>query len=166
MSLTKSVVTQEQNDCCIVLSEKEKPGKLFTMVMFDFKKGFDLVDHTKLVQKMVQLRLRADYTKWVFSFLLDRRQRVKMPDGFVSEWRKITCGTPQGILLGPIAFLAMINDAAKCTDNRLKYVDDLTIYQSCLNDSLDDTSMIQDYTNDIDHWATRNKMVINTKKCK
>ena len=50
-----------------------------------------------------------------------------MPDGSLSEWRNISCGTPQGTLLGPVAFLVVINDAAKNTEHRLKYVDDLTI---------------------------------------
>ena len=30
---------------------------------------------------------------------------------------------------GPVAFLAMVNTAATETDNKLQYVDDLTIYQ-------------------------------------
>ena len=135
------------------------------MVMIDFKKGFDLVDHTALIQKMVEMRLSAKFTKWVSSFLLNRHQRVKMPDGSLSTWRRITCGTPQGTLLGPIAFLAMLNDAAGNTHNRLKYVDDLTIYQSCPIDSVEENSTLQDLTNDISQWATQSKMVINADKC-
>ena len=135
------------------------------MVMFDFKKGFDLVDHTILIQKMIHMGLSAKYTKWASSFLNNRQQRVKMPDGSLSEWRKITCGTPQGTLLGPIAFLAMINDAARSTENRLKYVDDLTVYQSCPVDRVNDTSTLDDLANDISEWANRNKMVINAGKC-
>ena len=148
-----------------LLTEIEKNGKLFSMVMIDFKKGFDLVDHTTLIQKMVEMGLSAKFTKWVSSFLLNRHQRVKMPDGSLSTWRRITCGTPQGTLLGPIAFLAMINDAAGNTHNRLKYVDDLTIYQSCPIDSVEENSTLQDLTNDISQWATQNKMVINADKC-
>ena len=149
-----------------LLTELEKPGKLFSMIMFDFKKGFDLVDHTILVTKLIQLGLRAEYTKWITSFLHHRQQRVKMPDGSLSGWKQITCGTPQGTLLGPIAFLAMINDAASGTQNRLKYVDDLTIYQSCPLDSVAITNTLQDLTDGIHQWANNNRMVINIDKCK
>ena len=85
------------------------------MVMFDFKKDSDLVDHTTLIQKVIQLGPRAEYAKWVSAFLLNRRQRVKMSDGSISQWAEVTCGTSQGTLLEPVAFLAMINDAAKTT---------------------------------------------------
>ena len=135
------------------------------MVMFDFKKGFDLVDHTTLIQKVIQLGLRAEYAKWVSAFLLNRRQRVKMPDGSISQWAEVTCGTPQGTLIGPVAFLAMINDAAKSTEYRLKYVDDLTVYQSCQIDRVEADSKLQKISSDIEQWATRNKMIVNTEKC-
>lgn len=148
-----------------LLTELDKPDKLFSMVMFDFKKGFDLVDHTTLITKMIQMGLTAQYTKWVCSFLLNRQQRVKMPDGSLSEWKQITCGAPQGTLIGPIAFLAMINDAARSTENRLKYVDDLTIYQSCPIDRVEDRNKLQDLATEICQWANTNKMVINTEKC-
>ena len=148
-----------------LLTDLEKPGTLFSMVMFDFRKGFDLVDHTILTQKMIQLGLRAQYTKWITSFLSDRQQRVKMPDGSLSGWKKITCGTPQGTLLGPISFLAMINDAATSTDNRLKYVDDLTIFESCPVDNIESASSLQGTVTGIYEWAKENKMVLNTDKC-
>ena len=148
-----------------MLNDLEEPGKLFSMAMIDFKKGFDLVDHTILIRKMVEMGLRAAYTKWVSSFLLNRQQRVRMPDGSLSEWKNITCGTPQGTLLGPVAFLVMINDAAMNTEQRLKYVDDLTIYQTCPVDGTGDGSMLQEFVNDVHQWSSQNKMVINIEKC-
>ena len=59
----------------------------------------------------------------------------------------------------------MINDATKSTANRLKHVDDLTAYQSCQIDGVDADSKLQKLSNDIEQWATRNKMIINTDKC-
>ena len=73
--------------------------------------------------------LRSSYAKWLAAFLQNRRQQVRMPDATSSSWRSITCGIPQDTLVGPVAFLAMINDAAS-EEQRLEYVDDLTIYQS------------------------------------
>ena len=98
--------------------------------MYDFKKGFDLIDHTTLIKRILAMGLRPSYTRWLVGFLQNRKQRVRVPDGTMSSWRDITCGIPQGALVGPVAFLAMINEAASEEQQRLKYVDDLTIYQS------------------------------------
>ena len=121
-----------------MLSELDKSDKLFSVLMYDFKKGFDLIDHTTVIQRLLDMELRPIYAKWLSSFLQDRQQRVKMPDGSLSSWKSITCGTPQGTLVGPVAFLAMVNTAAAETENRLKYVDDLTIYQACPVDCVND----------------------------
>ena len=41
----------------------------------------------------------------------------------------LTRGVPQGTKLGPIIFLAMVNDAALALANRWKYVDDLSLVE-------------------------------------
>ena len=147
-----------------LLSELDKPGKLFSAVMYDFKKGFDLIDHTVLIEKILAMGLRSSYAKWLAAFLQNRRQRVRMPDGTLSSWRGITCGIPQGTLVGPVAFLAMINDAAS-EEQRLKYVDDLTIYQSYPINAVEETWDLQNITDELCAWASNNKMCLNADKC-
>ena len=93
-----------------LLTDLEQAGKLFSMVLIDFRKGFDLVNHTILIKNTLEIGLRAEYTKWVSSFLSNRQQRrVKMHDGSLSEWNNISCGAPQGTLLGPVAFLGLVS---------------------------------------------------------
>ena len=148
-----------------LLSELDKPDKLFSLIMYDFKKGFDLIDHTTVIQRLLDMGLRPAYANWLCSFLQDRQQRVRMPDGTLSSWKLITCGTPQGTLVGPVAFLAMVNDAAVHTKDRLKYVDDLSIYQACPVDCVNDQSTLQEVTDQICEWANAHKMILNTDKC-
>ena len=150
-----------------MLSELDKSDKLFSVIMDDFKKGFDLIDHTTVIQRLLDMELRPIYAKWLSSFLQDRQQRVKMPDGSLSSWKSITCGTPQGTLVGPVTFLAMVNTAAAETENRLKYVDDLTIYQACPVDCVNDqnTCKLQALTDRLSEWAAESKMVLNIDKC-
>ena len=46
---------------------------------------------------------------WVIDFLTDWKQRVKI--GFIlSDWLFVNGGVPQGIILGAILFLIMVND--------------------------------------------------------
>ena len=50
---------------------------------------------------------------WMFSFLSDCRQRVKIGNVF-SEWLRLNGGMPQGTWLGLYIFLLLINDLT-CT---------------------------------------------------
>ena len=148
-----------------LLTELNKPDKLFSTVMYDFKKGFDLIDHTILMKKIIAMGLRSSYAIWLAAFLQNRRQRVRMPDGKMSNWTTISCGIPQGTLVGPLAFLAMINDAVHDEQDRLKYVDDLTIYESCPINTIQESSHLQRITDNLCDWAEENKMVLNAQKC-
>ena len=46
---------------------------------------------------------------WIRGFLTGREHRVRM-SSHVSDWQKVNEGVPQGIVLGPLPFLVMIND--------------------------------------------------------
>ena len=81
-----------------------------------------------------------------------------MPDGKMSNWTAISCGIPQGTLVGPLAFLAMINDAVHDEQDRLKYVDDLTTYQSYPISTIQESSQLQRITDNLCDW-------VNAQKC-
>ena len=148
-----------------MLSELDKPDKLFSLVMYDFKKGFDLIDHNILINRIHAMGLSSSFTRWLVSFLQNRRQKVRLPNGTTSSWKSITCGIPQGTLVGPLAFLAMVNGAAAEEENRLKYVDDLTVYQSTPIDMIEERWALQKITDELAHWSSNSKMVLNAEKC-
>ena len=73
---------------------------MIRVVLFDFRKAFDLIDHNILVRKLSDYDIPNHILFWIADFLLDRRQRVKMAQDFFSEWRYVPAGVPQGTKLG------------------------------------------------------------------
>ena len=85
-----------------------------TVVLTDFSKAFDLVDHTILINKIIQMGVRRNIIPWICDFLLSRLQCVRF-NNTLSDDLQLTAGVPQGTKLGPIGFQVIINDAAANT---------------------------------------------------
>ena len=94
-----------------LFSGAEVSHNVGTVVLTDFSKAFDLVDHTILIDKIIRMGVRRNIVPWICDFLHNRKQCVRF-NNTLSEDLQLTAGVPQGTKLGPIGFQILINDAA------------------------------------------------------
>ena len=119
-------------DTCLIhlldyIRDNNAKGLYTGMVMLDLQKAFDTVDHNILCNKLEVLGVHC--TEWFRSYLSDRKQYVCV-SGTTSTEGLVTCGVPQGSILGPLLFLIYVNDMSLSIDNDCKlilYADDSAI---------------------------------------
>ena len=101
---------------------------------------------------------------WFQSYLSDRKQYVEI-NGKSSELLDITCGVPQGSVLGPLLFLIYINDLPNMSKilNFYLYADDTNIYyESSSLDKLERT--VKRELNKLYLWLNVNWLSLNIDK--
>ena len=132
------------------------------IVLVDYQKAFDYVDHTIVLSKLKSLEIPDSTVNWIADFLSDRQQRTKLGHDCFSEWGNVPAGVPQGTKLGPWLFILMINDLkTRCLDE-VKFVDDLTVYETVTRLG---SSYIQHAVSEIEEWSESNLFRLNENKC-
>ncbi len=133
-------------------------------VFLDLQKAFDTVQHDILLNKLDIYGIRGIANDWVRSYLNCRNQFVVV-DGSKSSSRDITCGVPQGSILGPLLFLIYVNDMWRAApDCSIKlFADDTNLFMSGKNLQLLGDKVNKVLDNIID-WINANKLAINYDK--
>ena len=52
----------------------------------DYRKAFDLIDHSRLLSKLLAYNINPYIINWILAFLKDRKQRVQVAHDCLSEW--------------------------------------------------------------------------------
>ena len=90
--------------------------QLFTAIVgaifIDLTKAFDTVSHIVLLSKLSAYGIRGVELEWFTNYLFSRKQQVVIQNT-KSECEFISCGMPQGSVLGPVLFLLYFNDFSK-----------------------------------------------------
>ena len=86
-------------------------GEYAIGIFIDFRKAFDTVDYSILLQKLYHYGIRGVAYDWFCDYLKNRTQLVSYHN-IQSNYADISCGVPQGSILGPLLFLIYINDMA------------------------------------------------------
>ena len=98
-------------------------------IFIDLSKTFDTVNHRILIAKLEHYGIRGKALDIFKSYLSNRKQYVQLENA-KSKLRPITCGVPQGSVLGPLFFILFINDLYKCCpEGKVRlFADDTTIF--------------------------------------
>ena len=141
-------------------------NKLVGVILVDFKKAFDLVDHQILLSKLEFYGIKHETLLWFNTYLSQRQQQVSANNSR-SSFKSVTCGVPQGSILGPLLFLLFINDIPLYTKNVYTdlYADDTTLYD--IQSSQDTIELnLQSALQQLNIWCKGNGMLLNSAKTK
>lgn len=143
--------------------EREE-GNITVVVFLDFRRAFETIDRSLLIQKLQNYGILGKENDWFRSYLLDRSQITNFM-GCSSTSRTNNLGVPQGSVLGPLLFIVYINDIMKsvkyCTVNL--FADDTLMYVSGKNI----TEVVEKVNEDLKSlqvWLNQNKLKLNTEK--
>ena len=105
-------------------------GKEVRAVFCDISKAFNRVWHGGLITKLSSFGICDSLLNWIISYLSNRKQRVVYANS-TSSWRHIQAGVPQGSILGPLFFLAYINDIVSAVNSNIRLFADDTSPHYC-----------------------------------
>ncbi len=84
-------------------------GKFVLGAYLDLSKAFDTISHDILFHKLEHVGVSGTPLNWFKGYLTNRNQYVHVNDVH-SSLRNLTCGVPQGSVLGPLLILIYMND--------------------------------------------------------
>ena len=133
-------------------------------IFLDMSKAFDTLNHQILSEKLEFYGIRGSAHNWIASYLTERKQFVQFGSSS-SFYKTITCGVPQGSILGPLLFIIYINDLPNASKimQSLLFADDTSMFYSHKNLS----HVISVLNNELTHvvnWLRANKLSLNVGK--
>ena len=148
------------------IQRNRNKGNISMAAFIDIKKAFDSVNYIILIKKLEQYGIRNRSLTLIENYL-SKRQQCTVANNTRSSMLSLSCGVPQGSILGPLFFLLYINDCTNLTDDHITmlYADDSVLYVSG-KDINTLTERLSVALNSFYIWASTNKLTMNESKTK
>ena len=159
---TEHAILHLTND---VIKSFEK-GQFTIGVFIDLSKAFDTVDHEILIKKIERYGINGNILKILKSYLKNRKQYV-FYDSTTKDFLSITCGVPQGSILGPLLFLIYVNDLSRASSllTEIMFADDTNLFMSNSNIKQLFSDMNIELAK-VSTWFKANRLSLNVDKTK
>ena len=137
------------------------PGKVSVLVLLDLSAAFDTVDHSILLNRLeTWAGLSGTVLEWFRSYLEKRSYFVTI-GSYESNRMAMTCGVPQGSVLGPILFsLYMLPLLSQVLQNSNvdyhSYADDTQIYIALSSDDYSPIQSLCHCLEQVTNWMNQN----------
>ena len=134
------------------------------VVFPDIRKAFDIVNHEILSDKLNCYGIRGEELLLFGSYLRDRTQCCSV-NGHKSTLKMVTCGMPQGSILGPLLFIIYMNDLPACVKdvNVTLYADDTSLDKAIRTSQELREELVPAFAK-VCEWLKSNKLSLNTVK--
>lgn len=141
-------------------------SKATCLVLLDYSKAFDLINHDLLLAKMSFYNFSDAVCVWFSNYLSNRLQCVEI-DGIKSDPIVVKQGVPQGSILGPILFNIFTSDLPSVVHNCniYMYADDTQLVK--IFDPAQVNLALNEVNTDlerINNWSIENGLNINASK--
>uniref|UniRef100_A0A671UFZ1 Reverse transcriptase domain-containing protein n=1 Tax=Sparus aurata TaxID=8175 RepID=A0A671UFZ1_SPAAU len=161
---TESALLRVFNDIFLATDS----GDCVILVLLDLTAAFDTVDHDILITRLKQwVGIRGVALEWLRSYLTDRTFCVSIGDS-VSSSAPLSCGVPQGSVLGPLLFslylLPLGYILRKHGISFHCYADDSQIYVPLKKKDEHSARLLLTCLDDIKAWMALNFFNFNNKK--
>lgn len=141
-------------------------NKCHVMIIFiDYSKAFDTLRHDTLIHRLADTGVRGRLLDWCADYLRNRSYYVKVGNT-LSEKVSVTEGTAQGSVLGPLHYLAYVNDmncVLKCSV--YQFADDTCLVAADKDLRLAERMLQNDFDR-VCKWSHDAGLVLNAGKTK
>ena len=161
---TETVLLSLHNDVIRAMGEQ----KVVLLVMLDLSAAFDTVSHECLLTTLSELGVCDIVLQWFQSYLSGREQKINIK-GTYSDVKNLSCGVPQGSVLGPILFNIYTSSLGRMlhqlSPQYHMYADDSSLYLSIKpNELTDATNQIAQCVSIVQKWMCRFHLKMNEDK--
>ena len=141
-------------------------GKLTGAIFVDLSKAFDTLSHSKIIENLPSYGIRGKEKELFTNYLFNRKQAVRFGSHFSASCN-VTCGVPQGSILGPLLFLLTFNDIESVLTHSqiITYADNNVLYVPGKSIERIEECLCEDFKAVVS-WLESMDLVCNMKKGK